>query len=165
MWCLKAQVMLVPYWEQQNVAIPVQICLWAEHRGGRECIPPALEGVTANSRGWSWRGSCLVCMAWQTYINTSLYTGDVNTKVTAWMTQERNLCLLHSSAWVSSGTLCPISGTTFLGKSCHLEMGRIYCFNSEIALLQKTTPNASLNLWLVINSFGLAYPYTLSKDK
>lgn len=128
-------------------------------RGGRECIPPALEGVTANSRGWSWRGNCLVCIAWQkTYINTSLCTGDVNTKVTAWKTQERNLSLLHSFAWVSSGTLCPISSTNFLGKCCQLEMWRIYCFNFAITLLQKTTLNASLNLWLVINSFWHAYP-------
>lgn len=134
--------------------------------GGRESIPPALEGVTANSRGWSWKGSFLVCTAWQTtYINTSLCTGDVNTKVTAWKIRVRNLSLLHSFAWVSSGTLCPISGTKFLGKSCQLEMWRIYCFNPEIALLQKTTPNASLNLWLGINSFSCAYPYTLSKDK
>lgn len=77
---------------------------------------------------------------------------------------ERNLSLLHSFAWVSSGTLCPISGTKFLRKSCQLEMWRIYCFNSESALLQKTTLNASLNLWLVINSFRCAYPHTLSKD-
>lgn len=55
--------------------------------------------------------------------------------------------------------------TKLLGKICQLEMWRIYCFNSEITLLQKTTLNASLNLWLVISNFEYAYPHTLSKDE
>lgn len=175
MWCLKAQVMLVPYSEQQSERQFLSRSACKLHTqytgGGRQCSPPALGRGKANRRGWSWRGSCWVCVAWQTtYINTSLCAGDVNTKVTAWKTQERNLSLSLS---LSPTQLClgliwntvSYFSTKLLGKICQLEMWRIYCFNSEITLLQKTTLNASLNLWLVINNFEYAYPHTLSKDE